>query len=189
VIVEMKYRIVVTTLAVCGIAGFGLGAGHEEAHLPPNQAEFRDEHVCIAVDIESNIYTYKVSNLSSSPIVGFTVTQHAAYNFQAPDGWQMDTSGKLFQAWTEIPTTGIAPGKTSQFSLRVSSKGAVLGRAPAKLELQSGRTIELANVWSPVPEPRSHIALVAGIMFLIVLLHSSIIILRNRRVRKSSVTA
>jgi len=184
----MKRRIAITTLAVCGIAGFCLGAGGDEASLPANEARFSNDDAEITVSIQANVYTYKVSNLGSSPIVAFEVAQYAAYNFQAPDGWQMDTSGRLFRAWIETPTTGIAPGETAQFSMRVSSKGAILGHAPAKLKPQSGRMIELADVWCPIPEPRSYIALVAGVILLIALLHGAIIITRSRRARKLSLS-
>lgn len=54
------------------------------ALLAPNQAEFKTEQVSIMVDIQSNIFQYNVTNLSSSPIVHFEVHHHAAYNFQAP---------------------------------------------------------------------------------------------------------
>lgn len=155
---EMKRRIAITTLAVCGIAGLCLGAGDDEAGLSGNEARFGNDDAEITVSIQANIYIYKISNLGRSPIVAFEVAQYAAYNFQTPDGWQMDTSGRLFRAWVEAPTTGIAPGETAEFSMRVSSKGAVLGHAPAKLKNRSGLMIELADVWRPVPEPKSYIS-------------------------------
>ena len=180
----MKKRIAVSILTVYGISGICMGAGVDAASLPASQTESSNEYAKITVNIQSNIYRYTVSNLSSSSIVGFEVVQHAAYNFQPPDGWQTDTSGDFFKAWTDTPATGIAPDETGQFSMRVSSKGAVLGLASAKLKLQSGQTIELKDLWCPVPEPKSYIALVAGLILLLALLHSVIIIKRSRRANK-----
>lgn len=37
----------------------------------PGQAEFKADSVLICVDIHSSIYNYKLTNLGTSPIVGF----------------------------------------------------------------------------------------------------------------------
>ncbi len=185
----MKQRILIAMLTACGIAGIGLGASCDKATLPPNQMKSASDDASITADVHSNIYTYTVSNLSSSPITAFDVGQHAAYNFETPEGWQIDSSGETFRAWTEIPAKGIAPGQTGELSMRVSSKGAVLGRAAARVKFESGQTAELADVWAPAAEPRSYIALVAGGMLLIVLAHSAIIVARDRRAQKPSATA
>ncbi len=171
-------------LTACGIAGIGLCAGRDKGTLPPNQMKSANDDASITVDVHSNIYTHTVSNLSRSAIVGFEVGQHAAYNFETPEGWQTDSSGGTFRAWAEIPAKGITPGQTGEFSMRVSSKGAVLGRAAARVNFESGQTAELADVWSPAAEPRSYIALVAGGMLLIVLAHSAIIAARDRRAQE-----
>ena len=185
----MKQRLVITMLALCAIWSLAFGGGREGASAPANQAEFKNGQASITVGIQSNIYTYKVKNLSSSPIVSFETAQHAAYNFETPEDWQIDSSGETFRAWTEIPTKGIAPGQTGEFSMRVSSKGAILGRAAARVNFESGQIAEVADVWSPGAESRSYIALVAGGILLIVLAHSAIIIARDRRAQKPSATA
>jgi len=177
------------TAALCAIAGFGFAARAQQADLPADHAEFGNEHASITVGIQSNIYTYKVKNLGSSAIVAFEAGQHAAYNFETPEGWQIDSSGGTFRAWTEIPAKGIAPGQTGEFSMRVSSKGAILGRAAARVKFESGQTAELADVWSPAAEPRSYVALVACGVLLIVLAHSAIIVARDRRAQKPSAIA
>lgn len=181
----------IIAVMVCTIAGACPAASQQRVEkLSANEAEFRNECVCITVNIQANIYTYRVTNLSESAIVGFRVPQHAAYNFRAPEGWEMDISPKLFSAWTEIPARGISSGRSSDFSMRVSSRGAVLGHEAVKLKLQSGGEIILPDVWSPVAEPRSHIVLIAGVILFIVLLQSTIIILRDRRASgKSQVKA
>ncbi|MFC1676766.1 hypothetical protein ACFL3G_06855 [Planctomycetota bacterium] len=154
--------------------------------IAPGQAEFEANDVNISVNIRSNVYTYKLTNHNSSPVVSFETAQHVSYNFMVPDGWQMDISPKTFHAWTNDPLKGIKPNRTKEFSLRVSSSGAVLGLAPAKLKLRSGETIILPNIWVPVPEPRAYITLVAGVILFIVLLHSCLIIRKKRRLKKTA---
>ncbi|MBN2137494.1 MAG: hypothetical protein JW720_06790 [Sedimentisphaerales bacterium] len=182
----MRKRILLAAVLLCGIAFESQAEGKD---LFDNQQAFRSEQALITVGIRSNVYTYQVHNLGGAPIVGFEVPQFAAYNFQTPDGWEMDISGRAFRAWSGSPDAGIAPGRTAEFSMRVSSKGAVLGQGRAELKIASGRTIELPDVWCPIAEPRSHIALVAGVILAIVLFHSLILILRKRRGRESGVTA
>lgn len=151
----------------------------------PNQAHFESNQVDICVNVHSNIYTYKVTNLGSKSIVGFEIKKYASYNFMVPDGWQMDTSSGLFHAWTTDAQTAITKNKTAEFSLRVSSKGAVLGVSAARVQLQSGQTVIVPGVWGPVPEPRSYIVLIGGLILLILLLHTVILTCRHRRKAKT----
>jgi hypothetical protein len=151
------------------------------ALLAPNQAEFRTEQVSIMVDIQSNIFQYNVTNLSSSPIVYFEVNHHAAYNFQAPSGWYEEDSSDLFKAWTDDSELAIGPSKTAEFSMRVSSRGAILNKAPAKIRFQSGQTITVPNVWSSSQEPQSYIFLIAGLILFIILLHTIALVRKDRQ--------
>ncbi len=148
------------------------------------QAEFKTDEVCIGVGIQSNIYTYKLTNLSTVPIVSLEVKQHAAYNFLVPEGWQKEVSKDTFRAWTDNPQTAIKANQTVEFSMRVSSQGAVLGGRTAKVQFQIGKAVTIPNVWVPVPEPRSYIALVVGIIAVILLLHVAILARREHRKEK-----
>ncbi|MCK4753304.1 MAG: hypothetical protein KAS75_07650 [Planctomycetes bacterium] len=150
------------------------------AETKPGQAEFKADGVNVTVDIQSNIYTYKVTNLSNSPIVRFEIKQHAAYNFKTPEGWQKETSTDTFLAWTDNLRTAIVPNETKQFSLRVSSKGAVLGFAPVTIQFQTKDTITISDVWAPIGEPRSYILLVIGLLVAILLTHTIILNRRNK---------
>ena len=154
------------------------------AGISGNDADFKNDRVSIHVKIASNVYTYRVTNLSTEPIVSFEVEQHAAYNFKIPDGWQKNESPDIFRAWTENPEIGIALNDTATFSLRVSSEGAVLGFGHASVGFRSGQTSELAKVWTPVKEPLSYIMLVAGV-FLVIIVVQSAIVIRKRRQTKS----
>jgi len=152
--------------------------------MVPGQAEFRTNEVSITTNIQSNVYTYKVTNQSSSPIVRFEIKQHASYNFLVPEGWEHEVSSDVLAAWTDDTKAGIQPNKTSEFSLRVSSIGAVLGQTPVKIKFLSGKTITIPNVWAPTTEPRSYIALIAGLILFIMVLHISILAYKKRQVKK-----
>ncbi len=140
----------------------------------PGQATFKSRQAIVSVDIHSSIYRYKVMNLDTDRIVGFEIAQHAAYNFIAPDGWEKETPPGIFKAYTKEPRHGIEANKTAEFSLRVSSRGAILGSKPAKITFESGKTIIIPQVWAPVPEPKSYIILVAGMILAIIVMHTII---------------
>jgi hypothetical protein len=81
---------------------------------------------------------------------------------------------------TETSSMAIYSGKSKDFSLRVSSRGAVLGLAPIKIKFHSGETITIPDIWAPSPEPISYIYLIIGMLFLILIAHTAIIVYRNR---------
>lgn len=153
----------------------------------PGQAEFKTDQVNIRVNIQSSVYTYEVTNISSSDIVSFELDQYACYNFTAPDGWEIDLVSGVFKAWAGNAQTAIGPKKTGKFSLRVSSSGAVLGRGLVKLKLQSGETVTVAGVWAPVREPRSYMVLVASMVLLVLIGHTCILSRRDRRKKNACV--
>ncbi|UCG46312.1 MAG: hypothetical protein JSU94_12485 [Phycisphaerales bacterium] len=183
----MNGLIVTALVLVCGAAGIGAPEAEAESELAANQAEFENDRARIVVSIQSNIYTYDVTNLGESEITGFEVTQHAAYNFKAPEGWQIDISKHLFKATADAPPAGIQPGRTGRFSMRVSSEGAVLGRGTVKLIAESGEAALLEDVLVPVGEPSSHVLIVAAAILFIVVGHSVFLALRKRRAHKSPV--
>ena len=54
-----------------------------------NEARFEGQQAAVEVNIESSLYTYQVTNLSSEPIVAFEMPEHVSYNFKAPEGWEV----------------------------------------------------------------------------------------------------
>jgi hypothetical protein len=144
-------------------------------------AVFENDKVSISVTIHSSIYEYEVANHGSEPIVGFEIRHHAAYNFLAPDMWEVESTNEIFRARTAKTWTSISPGQTKGFSLRVSSKGAVLGTSPVKIQFQSGKTVLVDGVWAPVKEPRSYTYLVAGVIFVLAAGHNIFVIYKKRR--------
>jgi len=138
------------------------------------QATFKTKEAIIQVTIHSSIYTYKVTNLGTKPVVAFKIEQHASYDFIAPVGWEKQTSEGIFKAYTNESRYAIEPQTSGLFSLRVSSRGAVLGKGAVKITFESGETIEVPEVWVPVAESKSYIALVAGMIAGIIVIHAII---------------
>jgi hypothetical protein len=155
-------------------------------YTTPGNAVFENNKVSISVTINSSIYEYKVTNHDSEPIVGFEICQHAAYNFIAPPMWEVESTDKIFSARTDKTWTSINPSETKMFSLRVSSKGAVLGTSPVKIQYQSGKVVLLSNVWAPIKEPGSYLYLVAGVSLALVAGHSIYVIYKKRKLQKTA---
>ena len=154
--------------------------GYTSREREPTSIEFCDSNVLVRVTIHSNIYTYEVNNLSDSPLTSFKIKQHAAYNFQAPANWEMDTNSNYFYAWTNNDLAKIYKNQTANFSMRVSSQGAVLGSQPLELKSESGRMFIISNVWTPVKEPKSYLILIVFVTIGIMLSQTFIVSLRNK---------
>ncbi len=149
--------------------------------------EFRTDDVSIKFHIWSNDYEYEVTNLSQTPIVGFMIKPHASYLYGAPEGWEKQTSLNLFRTWTDNPQLAIRPDQTALFSLRVGSKGAVLRRGSAEVRFQSGKVTVIPDVLLPGPEPKSHLAIVAGTLLFIFLLQFAALTYKKRRQKRVAV--
>jgi len=156
------------------------------AFAAPNEAEYRIDTVQLTVNIQSNVYTYRITNHGATPIVHFEIPQHATYSMTAPSGWQISSAAGIFKAWTNDPANGIEPAKTGTFSMRVSSQGATLGELTAKVKFQDGREVNIPKVWAPAAESRWYYYWIAGILVGIFLLHY--LILRRRRHRIACTT-
>jgi hypothetical protein len=149
----------------------------------PNEVDLETGDVHIHVNVGSNIYTYTVTNLAASPIVEFEVEPYHAYNFAAPEGWDIEHSEDIFHAKAGNTGPAIRTGEGAEFSLRMSSAGAVLGYAPVKVRFQSGKTVTVPDVWAPVPEPRGYTYLIAVVILAIMLLHTAVVVYKKRRAR------
>lgn len=152
---------------------------------PANEAEFETDLVRIRVRIQSNDFFYEVTNKGSSPVVSFEVPQYAAYNFDAPESWEKEDTTEFYRAWTSEPLKGIYPNQSDTLSLRVSSKRAVLGEGQVRVGFAAGEKAAVEGVWCPVPEEKTYIALVAGTLLVIILLHTVLVSLRQRQNKKN----
>jgi len=155
-------------------------------YATPGSAVFENDKVSISVTIHSGIYKYEVTNRDSEPIVGFEICHHSAYNFLAPNKWEVENTDKIFRARTDDAWESIDPNDTKKFSLRVSSKGAVLGTSPVKIQFQSGKIVTLDGVWAPIKEPRSYVYLVAGVIFVLMAGHSIFVVHKKRKSQEIS---
>lgn len=146
-----------------------------QAKDAPGQAVFKSQEATIGVDIQSSVYTYKLTNLGTERIVGFETGQSATYNFIVPEGWEKEVTGGIFKSYATRPVYGIEQNRTAEFSQRVSSKGAILGKKDAKIIFESGNATIIPDVWAPVVEPKSYIALVAGLILTVIVVQTLIV--------------
>ncbi|MBN1846921.1 MAG: hypothetical protein JW810_14640 [Sedimentisphaerales bacterium] len=147
----------------------------------PNESVHQTDSVRLAVHIQSNLYSYTLTNRGASPIVAFEIPYYASYSFTAPAGWQIDGASGILKAWTDDPSGGIEPERSGAFSLRVSSQGATLGEATATVRFADGRQARLEGVWAPAAESRRYYFWITGILAGIFLLHCAILRSRPRR--------
>jgi len=138
--------------------------------IPPQPA-IETDGVRVQASIRGTIYTYRVMNLAAEPINAFQVGHSHAYQSTTPKGWRHEVHPELFTAWATEPAQAIKPGQSAEFTLRVGSRGGYLGLGPVSIQLASGRSITIPNVWTSGGEPRSHVAIVFGLLLAIVLLH------------------
>jgi hypothetical protein len=153
--------------------------------LAPNEQTFKADRVNIRVSIDSSIYTYRVENHGVSPIIEFQIGQHVSYDFIAPDGWKKDGSAGHFRAWTDDSQSAIKPGKIGQFSLRVSSKGAVLGFSPALIRFESGETVTVQGVWASAAEPKNYVALIVCLFLAVIFVNTTVLLYRDKNRKKA----
>ena len=144
-------------------------------------AEFSTQQVRVSLAISANDFIYLVTNLGREPIVGVEFPEHVCYGFRAPEGWLLETSAGRFRTSTGDARKAIPPNGMGKFSFRVSGSGAVLGRGTVKVQLQSGHTVEVPDVLAPSSESSGHVALVACTIAILFLLHSGVVMWRNRR--------
>ncbi len=135
-------------------------------------AVVEQDGVRIAVEIDSHVYRWTVTNVDAPPIVGLELEVTNCYDEHAPDGWAVAIEGRRFSASATDESRAVRRGQAVAFSARVASVGAVLGPVPATLwTAPEGDAIVFAGVWGPVAMPRSQVALVAAVISAIVLVH------------------
>jgi hypothetical protein len=157
------------------------------AALGPARVE--KDGVRIRVDVRAHVYTYTVVNLDASPITRFEIEQHNAYDFQAPDGWEFEAEQGIFRAWATGEEAAIRYRQPRRFTMRVSSKGAVLGPVEARMSRESGDSVVIADLWGISPEPRATILLVSFVVTAVILIHAWLLARRDRRAAVRAVSA
>jgi len=145
--------------------------------------EAEKDGVKLRADVAANLYTWTITNASHSPITSFAIDVHHTYDFQGPDGWEIDgpmPAGE-FRAWTDEFDLAIKPNESARCSVRVNSRGAILGIGTAKIKFAGGTEVLIADVWRPVPESvRTRVVVAVGISALAAL-HVLGGVVRSRR--------
>ena len=149
-------------------------------------ADVEKDGVRIHVDVHASDYTFTVWNVGAEPIMSFEIPQSNAYLFRAPDGWSMESDLVKFRAWTDDRRQAIRRRNPGTFSMRVSTKGAVLGEVDAEVGLKSGETVVLPKVWGVVPEPRSTVLLVSAVVGVLIVFHTLVLTWLERRALRRS---
>ncbi|MAE63404.1 MAG: hypothetical protein CMJ18_03960 [Phycisphaeraceae bacterium] len=131
------------------------------------------------VEIESDIggrdYHWKVTNRSKTAITSIRVPVHQVYNEKVPKGWQFrKLSADMFEATADSAVHSIYRDGTAKFTVRAASSGAVLSLGKAYIGFRDGSTVEVANVWTPRPEPKSTVIVVPCVIAALALLHTTL---------------
>jgi len=142
--------------------------------------EVEKNGVRVRAHVQSSKYYWEVTNVDAEPITRLEISQHNCYDYQVPDGWESEAAAGVFRAWAADPGRAIQRGATGEFSLRVSSTGAVLGLVAMSVAPDAGEEIIIPEVWGPVPEPAGSVFLVAGVLVAIVLVHTWLLTRRER---------
>ncbi len=138
------------------------------------------EGVRVSVSVQSHIYTWEITNLGAPPISSFEIELHNTYNQQAPAGWAIEIDGDRFRTWATDKKEAIYPNQTKEFTARVSSGGAVLGRISLTVGFDDAlEPLTVDAVWGPVREPRSMVVLVALTVAGIAVVHALVLTRRN----------
>lgn len=147
--------------------------------LTPSTVEH--EGVRVSVSIQSHIYTWAITNFGATPISSFEIELHNTYVHQAPAGWAIEIDGDRFRAWATQEREAIHPNQTKEFTARVSSGGAVLGRLPLTVGFDGAlEPLTVGAVWGPIRKPRSMVVLVALTVAGIAVVHALVLTRRNR---------
>jgi hypothetical protein len=145
-------------------------------------AEVEKDGVRIEVSLQSQIYTWTVTNVDAPPITTLRFELYHTYNHHVPAGWEYEDSDAVLRAWTDDPDCAIRRGQSQPFSARVASSGAVLGTTSATVGFASHQAPVTFNaVWGPAPKPRSAIFLVAAMVAAIAIVHVILMAMRDRR--------
>ncbi|MHC4948332.1 MAG: hypothetical protein ACYTG1_08730 [Planctomycetota bacterium] len=160
------------------------GGATPSTPVAPNVVEA--EGVRIEVSIRNNVYTWAVTNEDAPPLTRFEVGHRMMYNARVPDGWRSAFTPDRFTAWTDGRRHAIRPGSTQRFQATVDIRGGVLGVADVTLGTAADEAaIRVPAVWSSKALPRSQVALVAGSLVLVGLVHAALVARADRKRRQA----
>ena len=137
-------------------------------------ASHRTQHgdVTIVTHVNSQQYDWELTHHRHQHINYFCITAPDTYNHQVPTDWQWTFENNQFTAWAPNASLAIGSDHTAKFSARASRNGGALALAQASVRFADENTILLDGVWAPGHKPRTMVALVAGVLTVLALLHA-----------------
>jgi hypothetical protein len=146
-------------------------------------------------DTSGHNYEWVVTNDSASPIVSIEFPHYHADLFSVPPGWQSKTTflvnvgvpdePGVCIATAQPPNPGIVRGGSARFGMRITAKGAPVGKGAVKVRFADGREVLVTGVELPEPPASSFKFLPVVVGAIILVLWVVIRTLRERRRRAS----
>lgn len=161
-------------------------AAHGQAEAFHRYPAEHAEHdgIRITVTVEANVYTWLLENMDAAPITSIEMPQKNCYNQRLPLGWSWEYEDDYFRARTDDPANAIGPGRTGEFTTRVSSTGAVLGHVPIKVGFEGdAQLVVFEPLWGPVRKPISMVLLVALTIAGVAIMHMALLVWLSKRRR------
>ncbi len=175
------------SLTALGLTVLGIGSARARAD------DGRPVTVAGGADASGHVYAWTVTNRHTSPITRVEFPHYRATLFFAPTGWSTDCtflvnvgvedSPGACVASAPAPTDGIQPGRSAEFRMQCSARGASRGIGVITVRFADDTRREVAGVELPRPEgvgdkyvPLIGLAAIAGIFALIAAI-------RNRRAK------
>ncbi len=112
------------------------------------------------VDPSGQNYAWTVKNLSDTPIVSVTFPHYNADLFSPPTGWLREETHLRHVATKPAPGiarayvnesehSGILPGASADFTMRINADGASKARGAVDIQFKDGGTLKVRNVELP----------------------------------------
>ncbi len=143
-------------------------------------------------------YSWQVTNHHTARIVYIEFPHYRADLFSTPPTWTQKVENVSHFGWKDRPGTcmaepappytGLPPGGTAQFDMRIAAGGALPGKGSVRVRFEDGTEATIGDVEVPTkPEAGSaYLALVAtGVIFVLFIIYNE----RRRRRRGAGAAA
>ena len=156
------------------------------ASTPYLDATVEEHDIRVEVEVESQVYSYTVTNLGEDEIRKIRVDHWRCYNHAVAPGWLMDATYARLITEAGTPSARLARGESTDFNLRVSSAGATLQTIPMVIEFAGDREPIELKIWGPGERPKSSVWTVAIGLSCIALFHGAFVGVRQASRRRQS---
>lgn len=169
--------------------------------IQPAHAGTADVVITGGADETQHTYTWQVTNRSDARIVRIEFPQYGADLFETPENWKQGTQKEMNlvnvgwnhkesgRCWAEPvpPYSGLAPGGTARFGMRIAGMGAMRSTGTVRVKFDDGTEATVAGVELPHMPNRPSVYLaplgMGALLFLFIFVRE------YRRRRQSKVTA